>query len=251
VTNIHSTALVDGKAQIGEDVEIGPFTIVHPNVVIGARSRIGSHCEIGVPTGLGDGSPLVIGCDALIRSHSVFYESSTFGDRLVTGHRVTVREGIKAGENLQIGTLSDLQGDSIFGNFVRFHSNVFVAKKSKIGHFVWLFPYVVLTDDPTPPSDPQIGCTIEDYAAVAATAVLLPGVTIGKHSLVAAHACVSKDVPAYTVVAGVPAKIVGETSKITLLDGVTPAYPWNTHFHRGYPEDVVSRWKSGDLEFAW
>ncbi len=249
--NIHPTAHVDSKAQIDQDVEIGPFTIVYSNVVIGARSRIGSHCEIGVPTALGDGSPLCIGSDSLIRSHSVFYESSMFGPRLVTGHRVTVRERTIAGENFQIGTLGDIQGDCTIGNFVRFHSNVFVAKKTVIGHFVWLFPYVVVTDDPTPPSDPQIGCLIEDYASVAAAAVILPGVTVGKHALVAAHACVSKNVPPYMMVAGVPAKIVCEAAKITLLDGVTAAYPWNTHFHRGYPDEVVARWKDGDLEFTW
>jgi acetyltransferase-like isoleucine patch superfamily enzyme len=163
---------------------------------------------------------------------------------------VTVREKTVAGENLHIGTLGDIQGDCTIGHFVRFHSNVFVAKETLIGNFVWFFPYVVVTDDPTPPSDPQIGCTIEDYASVGATAVLLPGVTVGKHALVAAHACVSKDVPPYMVVAGVPAKVVGEASKINLLDGVTPAYPWNGHFHRGYPAEVVSRWQAGELEYA-
>jgi acyl-[acyl carrier protein]--UDP-N-acetylglucosamine O-acyltransferase len=249
--NIHPTAHVDSNAQIGEDVEIGPFTIVHPNVVIGARTKIGSHSEIGVATALGDGSPLRIGSDSLVRSHSVFYESSTFGSRLVTGHRVTVREQTIAGENLQIGTLGDIQGDCRIGNYVRFHSNVHIGKQSTIGHFVWIFPYVVLTNDPTPPSDTLRGCSIEDYAAIATMSVVLPGVTVGTHALVAAHACVSKNVPPYMVAAGVPAKILCETVKIMQSDGTTAAYPWNKHFHRGYPDDIVDRWKNGDLRFAW
>jgi acetyltransferase-like isoleucine patch superfamily enzyme len=251
MTNIHPAAHVDKGAQIGEGVEIGPFTIIHSNVVIGAGSRIGSHCELGVPTGLSDGSPLVIGSDSLIRSHSIFYEASTFGKHLVTGHRVTVREHTVAGENFQIGTLSDIQGDCTIGNFVRFHSNVHIGKKSTIGNFVWIFPYVVLTNDPTPPSSTLKGCRIEDYAAIATMSVILPGVTVGKHALVAAHACVGKDVPPNMVAAGVPAKILCETAKIKLDDGVTIAYPWNTHFHRGYPDDVVERWKAGDLTSAW
>jgi acetyltransferase-like isoleucine patch superfamily enzyme len=43
---------------------------------------------------------------------------------------------------------------------------------------------------------------------IGANAVVLPGVTIGQHSVVAAGAVVTQDVPAYTVVAGVPAKVV-------------------------------------------
>ena len=54
---------------------------------------------------------IIIGDNSLIRSKSIFYVGSTFGPKLLTGHRVTVREGVKAGKNLQIGTLTDIQGD--------------------------------------------------------------------------------------------------------------------------------------------
>jgi acetyltransferase-like isoleucine patch superfamily enzyme len=241
---IHPSSQVDPKAKLGLDVEIGPFCIVHASVVIGDRSTIGAYCELGVPTPLGDGSALVIGSDALIRSHSVFYASSSFGPGLVTGHRVTVRENTRAGENFQIGTQSEIQGDCEIGSHVRFQSNVFVGKKTKIGNFVWILPYAVLTNDPTPPSDDLIGCTIEDYASIAAMAVILPGVTVGRHALVAAHACVSHDVPPHMAAAGVPARITGPASAILRRDGSSrPAYPWTTHFHRGYPAGVVEKWK--------
>jgi tetrahydrodipicolinate N-succinyltransferase len=101
----------------------------------------------------------------------------------------------------------------------------------------------VLTNDPTPPSNDVLGCSIEDYASVAAMAVVLPGVTVGQHSLVAAHACVSRNVPAHRVVAGVPARVVGETKAIKRRDGTgLPAYPWTVHFHRGYPKEIVAMW---------
>jgi acetyltransferase-like isoleucine patch superfamily enzyme len=244
MTNIHPAAFIDSKASLGADIEIGAFTIVHKNVVLGDRSTIGSHCEIGLPTDLGDGSPLIFGHDTLIRSHSIFYESSFFGAGLVTGHKVMVRENTKAGERLQIGTQSEIQGDCVIGNHVRFQSNVFVSKKTVIGHFVWLFPSVVLTNDPTPPSHDLMGCTIDDYAAIAAAAVILPGVTVGHHALVAAHACVTKDVPPHMVVAGVPAKLIGKAAYIKKRDGSgVAAYPWTTHFHRGYPADMIEKWK--------
>lgn len=246
MTTLHPTSYVSPKAKLGADVEIGPFSIVHDNVVLGDRAKVGAYCELGIMTSLGDGSPLVMGDDALIRSHSVFYESSSFGAKLVTGHRVTVRENTKAGHSFQIGTLSEIQGDCEMGDYVRFQSNVFVGKKTKIGNFVWVLPYVVLTNDPTPPSDYLIGCIVKDFASIAAASVVLPGVTVGYRSLVAAHACVTKDVPDHMAVAGVPARVVGEAKSIKRRDGSgEPAYPWTLHFQRGYPDEITKEWKTG------
>ncbi|MFZ6692051.1 N-acetyltransferase [Undibacterium sp. SXout20W] len=240
---IHETAIVSPLADIADNVTIGPYSIVHENVILKAGTSIGSHCEIGFPSRLAEGRPLIIGTDSLIRSHSIFYEGSEFGDRLVTGHRVTVREKTKAGENLQIGTLSDIQGHCTIGDYVRFHSNVHIGQHSTIGNFVWIFPYVVLTNDPHPPSETMLGANIEDFAAIATMSIILPGVTVKTGALVAAHSSVSRDVDADTVVGGSPAKYICETSKVKLKDGSgASAYPWRKHFHRGYPEDVVTQW---------
>ena len=103
---IHPSAIISPQAQIGAGVSVGPYSIVHDNVVIGAGTTIGSHCEIGHPSALAEGRPLCIGENSLIRSHSVFYEGSTFGERLITGHRVTVRELTVAGKNLQIDVVA-------------------------------------------------------------------------------------------------------------------------------------------------
>ena len=123
--SIHPTAIVSPEAKVPDDVEVGPFSIVHGNVEIGSRTKIGSNCELGVPSSLGDGSPLRIDSDSIIRSHSVFYESSSFGKNLTTGHRVTVREMTRAGSGFQIGTLGDIQGHCEIGEYVKFHSKCF------------------------------------------------------------------------------------------------------------------------------
>lgn len=245
MTYIHPSAYLSPNAKVGNDVEVGPFSIVHDNVVIGDRVKIGSYCELGLSTPLGDGSALIIGDDSLIRSHSIFYESSVFGRGLMTGHRVTVREKTNAGLAFQIGSSSEIQGDCSIGDYVRFQSNIFVGKTTKIGNFVRIAPYVVLTNDPTPPSEVLMGCTIEDYASISAAAVILPGVRVGSHALVAAQACVTKDVPPNMVVAGVPARLRGMANAIKLQDGSgRSAYPWTLHFTRGFPDDITKEWSN-------
>jgi len=245
---IHPTALVNENAKIGNNVTIGAYSIIHKNVEIGDNSEIGSHCEIGVPTPLAGGAPLIIGKSSQIRSHSVFYEGSVFGDKLATGHRVTVREKTEAGEGFQIGTLSDIQGHCEIGNYVKFHSNVHIGQHSKIGNYVWIFPYVVLTNDPHPPSNVMMGVTIEDYVAIATMSIILPGVTVKSGALVGAHSSVNRTVEPDTVVAGSPAKFICNTTDIKLKDGSgEKAYPWRRHFHRGYPEAAVAAWVA---EFA-
>ena len=244
---IHPTAIVSPKAKIGIGTEIGPFTIIHDNVLIGNRVKVTSYCELGVPTPLGDGSPLIISDDSHIRSHSIFYESSFFGIGLTTGHRVTVRENTKAGLSFQIGSLTEIQGDVTIGDYVRFQSNIFVGKGTKIGNFVWVLPNVVLTNDPTPPSNVLMGCVISDYATLCAAALVMPGIKIGRASVVAASACVTKDVPNDVVVAGVPAKFLCFSNSVVLRDGSgLSAYPWTSHFNRGYPREVLEKWGSGE-----
>lgn len=241
--SIHPTAIIMPKAKIGNGSTIGAFSIIGNSARIGANCQIGSHCEIGVDSGVNADAPINIGENSLIRSGSIFYQGSSFGAGLSTGHRVTVREGVKAGLGLQIGTLSDIQGNCVFGDYVRLHSNVHIGQKSKIGNFVWIFPYVVLTNDPTPPSEQLEGCSVDDFAAIATMTTVLPGKKIGRGALIGAMTLVRDDVPNDAVCIGVPGKVVSDTSRITFRKTGKRVYPWRRHFHRGYPEAIVQRWK--------
>jgi len=67
--------------------------------------------------------------------------------------------------------------------------------------------------------------TIEDYAWICSRAIILPGVTIGKGAVVAAGSVVTKNVLPYTIVGGVPAKVIGQRNQklsYSLGDGICP-----------------------------
>ena len=234
-------AVVHPEATLGADVVIGPFSVVGPGVLVGEGSRVGSHCVLG-ERGPGGQLPLHIAAGATIRSHAVVYGGSTFGSRLETGHHTTLREGLVVGDNLRVGSYADLQGDAAIGDHVRIHSNVFVAKGSILEDLVWLFPHVVLTNDPHPPSDVEAGPTVGRAAAVGAGSLVLPGVRIGAGALVAAGAVVARDVPDGMLAVGVPAKATRRASDLMHQTLGSAAYPWQRHFHRGYPDSVVREW---------
>ncbi len=240
--NIHPTSIVSPAAKIADDAIVGPFAIIGDMARIGSGCRIGAHCEIGVDSGVLEPGPVEIGDGSIIRSGTIIYQNSTFGPGMRTGHRVTIREGTVAGRDFQVGTLSDIQGHCRFGDHVRLHSNVHIGQRSQVGNFVWIFPYVVLTNDPHPPSEVQSGVIVEDFAAIATMSTVLPGKRVGEGSLVGAMTLVRDDVPAGTICVGVPGKIVAETSKIRFKESGKLVYPWRRHFHRGYPQAIVNEW---------
>lgn len=237
---IHPSAIIHPNARLGRNVVVGPFSIINENVVIGDDSVIGSHTEIGVPhqDNLGQ---LVIGPRSIIRSHTVLYSGSSFEERLETGHHVSIREGTKAGKNLRVGSYSDIQGDVVIGDYVRLHSNVHLGKQTSIGNFVWIFPFVVTTNDPQPPSEQVLGCKIEDYVAIATGAILLPGVIIGHDSLIGANSTVNKNVDPYSLIVGSPARKIKDVRELRDSNS-RQSYPWRMNFSRGYPEDVILKW---------
>jgi acetyltransferase-like isoleucine patch superfamily enzyme len=238
--SIHPTAIVSPKAKLGVDISIGAYSIVRENVVLEDNSTIGSFCDLG----FGHSESLYIGRDSLIRSHSVIYGGSKIGSKFVSGHHVTVREDSVIGEQFQLGSFGDVQGHCRIGNFTKFHSNVHIAQHANIGNYVWIFPYCVLTNDPHPPSEVQMGVVINDYAVIATMSVLLPGVEIGEGAFIGASSLVNKNVPKDQIALGNPIKILGPASKILRKDGsLEPAYPWRRHFHRNYPEEITALWK--------
>jgi len=246
--SVHPTSVVSPDAELGRHVTVGPLCVIHAGVVVGEDSFVDSHSVLGAPTAefyddpAGyEPAPCRIGARAVIRSHCIVYAGAEIESGFSCGHHVTIREGSQIGEGVRVGTLSDLQGDLTIGRFARLHSNVFVAQRSTIDEFAWLFPYVVLGNDPHPPSDTcTLGPTIRRFAVIGAGATVFPAVDVGEGAVVGAMSLVRHDVLAHKVVVGVPAKVVADSADIKCHDGrLDRVYPWWTHFRRGYPEGVL------------
>lgn len=233
-------------AKIGENVKIGDFSVIYPNVEIGDNSTIGTHCVLGEPTMeyyrnqiTHEFKPTRIGENSIIRSHSIIYEDVIIGKDFQSGHRITVREDTVIGENCSLGTLCDLQGEIKIGDFVRLHSNVHIGQKSVMEDYVWIYPYVVITNDPYPPMGVLKGCTIRKFAQIATSTVVMPGVEIGENALIGAQSLVRKDVPAERVVVGIPGRDICSVRDLR-DDKDEQIYPWKEYLtdFRGYPWQV-------------
>ena len=253
-------AKVDDSVTLGHNViiedntiiESGTFidsnTIIRSGTHIEKNSFIQSNCVIGeyqmdycIDRNYHE-HMLHIGNSAIIRSGSIIYSGSEIGNNFNTGHHVTIREKSKIGNHVSVGTLSDIQGNCEIGNYVRMHSNVHIGQLSKIDDYVWIFPYVVLTNDPTPPSEEFIGVHVKSFAILSTGVLVMPGKTIQSDSLVGAGAIVTKDVPKYAVVVGNPGKVMGDVRNIKNKITGEAVYPWRYHFKRYMP------WEDSDYD---
>lgn len=106
------------------------------------------------------------------------------------------------GENTYIGEFSTIQADN---------SVVRIGKGCKISHNVRMYTSTSIADQDfsNPNLEAKYGdIVIEDYVWIGANVFICPGVTIGTNSIVGANSVVSKDVEPFTIVGGVPAKLI-------------------------------------------
>ncbi|MFC6836137.1 acyltransferase [Halomarina ordinaria] len=174
------------------------------------RATLGAdaHVDEGVRLGTGDGEPPRIGDRARLRSGTVVYDDVRVGDDFATGHNVLVREGTTVGDDVLFGTNTVVDGRSEVGSRVSLQTRVYVPSETVIGDGVFVGPGAVLTNDPyLLRRDVELrGPRLEDDVSVGANATVLPGVTLGTGSFVAAGAVVTGDVPPESLAVGAPAE---------------------------------------------
>jgi UDP-2-acetamido-3-amino-2,3-dideoxy-glucuronate N-acetyltransferase len=144
--------------------------------------------------------------------------TATIGDGSSIWHLVQVRNEAKIGKNCIVGRGAYIGTGVEIGDNCKIQNYALVYEPAKLGNGVFIGPAAVLTNDQFPravnpdgtiksASDWEaVGVTIGDGASIGARAVCIAPVRIGAWALVAAGAVVTKDVPQYALVAGVPAK---------------------------------------------
>lgn len=159
-----------------------------------------------------ENNKIYIGNHVLFRKSCTIYWGVKLGNEVIVSHYAVIRENTIIGDQSKIGSNSTLDGYIEIGRNVSIHSNCFVANKTKINDNVFIGPGCTITNvrkikhGRTIPLIEE-STIIQKAARIGGGCTLLPGINIGQESLVGAGSVVTKSVPSYKVVIGVPAKI--------------------------------------------
>lgn len=235
------------NVKLGKNVRIGDNTTIYDNVEIGDNTIISSNCLIGEPVGdyyFNDeysNPKLVIGANCVVRSNTIIYAGSIIGDKLQTGHHTVIRERNTLGCGCVVGVYCNILPDCKIGDCVHFHSYDSIAENSTIGDYVYFFPFVTITGDPTPPSNNWLSSKVGDFSVIASNVFFLPGTEIGRHCLVAAQARVGGKYEDFSLIAGTPAKRIIDVRKAPIINNETKRrqYPWPYNYDRGMPWESI------------
>jgi acetyltransferase-like isoleucine patch superfamily enzyme len=130
--------------------------------------------------------------------------------------------GCTLGRRTKVGAFVEIQRDAVIGDDCKISSHTFICSGVSIedgvfvGHGVMfindLYPRAVNPDGSlqTESDWETIPTRIRNRASIGSNATILAGVTVGEGALVGAGAVVTRDVPDYAIVAGVPARVVGD-----------------------------------------
>ncbi len=176
MTTIHPQALVDSKAELAEDVQVGPFAIIGPDVKIGAGTVVGPHAILKGPTTVGmrnrifqfasvgedcqdkkykgERTELVIGDDNIIRE-GVTLHRGTFQDRGIThiGSNnlfmcyVHVAHDCVVGDNIVMANNTAIAGHVHIGNGAILGGGTLVHQFCRIGQFAMTAAGTVVLQD--------------------------------------------------------------------------------------------------------
>jgi len=205
-THVHATAIVDPAAKLGENVEVGPYSVIGPNVTIGERTRIAPHAVVVRDTTIGERceihSGAVVGGDPQDLKWEGEHTTCIVGNDTTIREFVTINRGTRALGRTQIGDGCLLM------------AYVHIAHDCQIGDGVILSNAVNLAGH----------VTIDEQAILGGMTPVHQFTRIGAHAFVGGASRIQKDVPPYVKAAGNPAELFGLNT--VGLD------------RRGFPENV-------------
>lgn len=154
-----------------------------------------------------------------VHESSYIDEDVEIGDGTKIWHFCHIQSGAVIGEKCSFGQNVNIANNVKIGNEVKIQNNVSLYEGVTIEDGVFLGPSCVFTNDLTPRArfpkgrENYMKTLIKEGASIGANATIVCGHTIGKYAMVAAGAVVTKDVPDYCLVKGIPAEVCGKVDK--------------------------------------
>jgi UDP-2-acetamido-3-amino-2,3-dideoxy-glucuronate N-acetyltransferase len=152
--------------------------------------------------------------------------TAELGDGTVVWELAQIREGARLGTGCTVGRGVYIGADVRLGNNVKLQNFALLYEPAELSDGVFVGPAVVLTNDKYPRSVDiegrlkrshdweAVGVKVAEGASLGARSVCVAPVQIGRWAMVAAGAVVTRDVPDFALVAGVPAKRIGWVGKV-------------------------------------
>ncbi len=153
--------------------------------------------------------------DYFVHESSYIDEDVEIGRDTKVWHFCHIQSGARIGEGCSLGQNVNIANNVTVGNQVKIQNNVSVYEGVEIEDGVFCGPSCVFTNDLTPRARYPKGSAnykktvVREGASIGANATIVCGHAVGKGAMVAAGSVVTRDVPDYALVAGVPAKQIG------------------------------------------
>ena len=191
---VHSTAIVDPNAKIGDDVTIGPFSVIEAGVSIGDRTTVGNNVTISSGTHIGKDCKIFHSASiGAIPQDLKYNNEETFlhiGDRTVIREFVSINKGTSALGKTEIGSDCLLMASVHVAHDCVVGSNVIMSNLTTLGGHVNIDDWVILSG----------GVLVHQFC------------NISKHAFIGAGALVTQDVPPFILAAGSPVEYSGINS---------------------------------------
>ncbi len=203
---------------------IGAFAVVHGGTTVGEQARIEEHAMVGKPelgyaVGRiypGAGAGTVIGAGVVARCGAIVYAGVQLGVNTVVGHHTLLRAGVQVGAETQLGHHLTIERATRIGRDVRCSPGSHLTSATQIADRVFLGAGIRTINDKTltwrdPNRTPTLAPPLFDTGAkVGSGSTVLAGVRIGEHALIGAGSLVTRDIPAWALAYGHPARVHGQ-----------------------------------------
>jgi UDP-N-acetylglucosamine acyltransferase len=186
--NVHATAVIHPKAQIGVDCQIGPYCVIGEHVVLGARCRLYSHVVIDGHTTLGCDNEIFPFASIGLKTQDLKWKGGV--TRTIIGDRNTFRESVTVNSATSEGDATVVGSDN------------HILAYSHIAHDVHMGDHVIMSNVGTLAGH----VIVEDYAVVGGLAAIHQFCRIGRMSMIGGCSKVVQDVPPFMIADGNPAQ---------------------------------------------